>query len=377
MKTQFLFKMFLMVFVLSAFVSCDKDKDKVKDLTADEAKIELRNATQQITGNMNQMMATPAMQSLNFLSVLMGEEGYKTNFKQIWQQPGKIHLAKVKQIFLPEGTKSIGGIEGFGVYDYSFEMDDFVLVQAAENSLTLNYPADESAYSSQQNNAQMNVLNIQTTTVVYTETYWDYYLEEWVTETYEEEVPTRMDVTQKVDGVTLMSASYTASLNETGAPTSFTISMDMLPYSFTASMTGSGNNYRTILSFKENSATLMGYDLTVDYTTGMESIKKLSGNYIADPLKVDGFINYDAIDAHMTEAEESGNYDLTFLNSQMELALIHIGQNAKLGDLQFKDYIDPEYNETYVNIAIVYADGTYEWLENILEVEMKYRIHRK
>lgn len=377
MKSQIISKMFLMVFVVLALVSCDKDKDEVKDLTADEAKVELRNATQQISNNMEQMMTTPAMQSLNFLSVLMGEEGYKTSFKQMLQQPGKLHLAKVKQVFLPAGTKSVGEIEGFGYYEYDYDMDDFVLVEAAEDMLKLAYPADETAYNGQQNNAELTVSNIETVTIVYTETYWDDFYEQWVTETYEEEFPVKLDATQKVDGTTLMSASYVSTLDETGAPTSFNITMNMLPYSFTASLTGTGNNYKTVLSFKENNATLMGYDLTLEYTSDMESVNKLSGNYIIDPLKLEGYMNYDAIDTHMINAEETGNYDLNYLNGQMELELIHMGQNAKLGDVKFVMYTDPEYGESFPSLAVVYADGTYEWLESILEVEMKYSRLRK
>jgi hypothetical protein len=377
MKLQIISKMLLMVFILFALASCDKDKDKVEDLSADEAKVELRNATQQISNNMEQMMTTSTMQSLNFLSLLIDEDLYEKSFKQMLQQPGKIHLGKVKQVFLPAGAKSVGEIEGFGYYEYDYNMDDFVLVESAEDMLKLVYPTDETAYNSQENNAELLVANIRTVTVIFTETYWDDYYEQWITDTYEEEFPVSLDATQKVDGTTLMTASYVSTLDETGAPTSFNMTMNMLPYSFTTSLTGTGIAYKTVLSFKENNTTLMSHDLSLEYTTNMESVNKVSGNYMVDPLKLEGYMNYDAIDTHMINAEETGNYDLNYLNGQMDLVLIHTGQNAKLGNVQFVMFTDLEYGESYPLLAVVYADGTSEWLENILDIEMKYSRLRK
>jgi hypothetical protein len=79
----------------------------------------------------------------------------------------------------------------------------------------------------------------------------------------------------------------------------------------------------------------------------------------------------------MINAEETGNYDLNYLNGQMDLVLIHTGQNAKLGNVQFVMFTDLEYGESYPLLAVVYADGTSEWLENILDIEMKYSRLRK
>jgi len=54
------------------------------------------------------------------------------------------------------------------------------------------------------------------------------------------------------------------------------------------------------------------------------------------------------------------------MNNQMSMALFHTVLNAKIGDLAFKLYTDPDYGDTYPSIAVVYADGTFEWLENIM-----------
>jgi hypothetical protein len=375
-KTNFLSIFIFFAFALT-FTACNKDDKKETELKAEDAKIELRNASQKITNDMTLMMETPPMKSLNFLSTLMEMEGLKQSLGNLLIQPGKHHLAEFKDLYRNDaaGNKSNLAIGDFGTYQFNYSIDDFELVEASENMLKLLYPADEIAYGNQQNNAELLISNIQTITIEYTETYFDEWSGTWVTETYEETLPTNANLNQKIDGTTQMSGSYSASFTEAGRPTSMNAQLSMAPYDFQMSLTGSGTKYNSGLSFKNNNITLMGYDAEITYASNMEDVEKISGNYLADPLKIEGFANVSAIDNHISQGEESGNFDLDFLNSQLDLELIQTGLNAVIGQIEFRMFTDPYDNTIYPVLAVIYSDGTYEWIDSILELDT-YKLKR-
>ncbi|MDP2236129.1 MAG: hypothetical protein Q8J88_06830 [Bacteroidales bacterium] len=377
MKKTKLLKVLFFLALMVTFVACNKDKKKESELSAADAKVELRNATQKITNDMSLVMETPAMKSLNFLSSMMEMGDMKKIVGDLMILPGRRHLAEFKDLFRKDvsGNKKNLAIDDFGTYQFNFNIDDFELIQASENMLKLIYPADETAYANQQNNAELTISNIQMITIEYTETYWDEWAGVWVTETYEETIPTNANLEHKISGTTQMSGSYTASYTAAGRPTTMNAQLTMAPYQFQMSLTGSGTKYNSGLSFKNNNITMMGYDAEITYASNMEDVEKVSGNCIVDPLKVQGFANAAAIDNHMMQGEENGNFDLGFLNSQIDLELIQVGLNAIIGNLEFKMFTDPYDNSKYPVLAIVYSDGSFEWLDSILELDT-YKLRR-
>ncbi|MBS4059891.1 MAG: hypothetical protein KG029_05795 [Bacteroidetes bacterium] len=375
-KTKLLSTLIFFAFVLT-FTACNKDDKKETELKAEDAKIELRNATQKITNDMSLVMETPSMKSLNFLSGMMDIGDMKKIVGDLMIQPGRRHLAEFKDLFRKDvsGNNKSLAIDDFGTYQFNFNIDDFELIQTSENMFKLIYPADELAYSNQQNNAELSISNIQMITIEYTETYWDDWTNTWVTETYEETIPTNANLEHKISGTTQMSGSYSASYTDAGRPTTMNAQMTMAPYQFQMSLTGSGTKYNSALSFKLNNITLMGYDAEITYASNMEDVEKVSGNYLVDPLKIQGFANAAAVDNHMIQGEESGNFDLGFLNSQIDLELIQVGLNAIIGKIEFKMFTDPYDNSKYPVLAIVYSDGSFEWLDSILELDT-YKLRR-
>jgi len=370
MKKTKLLKVLFFLALMVTFVACNKDKKKESELSAADAKVELRNATQKITNDMSLVMETPAMKSLNFLSSMMEMGDMKKIVGDLMILPGRRHLAEFKDLFRKDvsGNKKNLAIDGFGTYQFNFNIDDFELIQTSENMLKLIYPADELAYSNQQNNAELTISNIQMITIEYTETYWDDWTNTWVTETYEETIPTNANLDHKISGTTQMSGSYSASFTDAGRPTAMNAQLTMAPYQFQMSLTGNGTKYNSGLSFKNNNITMMGYDAEITYASNMEDVEKVSGNCILDPLKVQGFANAAAIDNHMIQGEENGNFDLGFLNSQIDLELIQVGLNAIIGKIEFKMFTDPYDNSKYPVLAVVYSDGSFEWLDSILEL---------
>lgn len=349
---------------------CKKDKDdKPKEITATEAKTELRNASQTISADMTEMMDTPAMVSLDFLATLMDNGDWKSSVKNLAFNSGKLHLSKVKSAFrknaADRGENEVGD---YGVYRFNFVIDDFELVQSSTTKLEIIFPADEAAYYSQQNNAELLVDNLTYKTITYTDTYWDDWNQMWVTETYEEVIPLTANASLEIDGSILLTMTYAATYDDSGFPTSMSAGMIMAPYELTTSFSGSGTNYNTLLTFKQGGNVLIAYDVALVYTSDMEGIQKFSGSYTVSPLKIQGWINVSAIEDHMETVENNqGSYNLTYLNSQLDMELVHVALNAKIGDIEFRMFTDTEWNETYPVLAVIYSDGTYEWLDTIVD----------
>lgn len=349
---------------------CKKDKDdKPKEITATEAKTELRNASQTISADMTEMMDTPAMVSLDFLATLMDNGDWKSSVKNLAFNSGKLHLSKVKSAFrknaADRGENEVGD---YGVYRFNFVIDDFELVQSSTTKLEIIFPADEAAYYSQQNNAELLVDNLTYKTITYTDTYWDDWNQTWVTETYEEVIPLTANASLEIDGSILLTMTYAATYDDSGFPTSMSAGMIMAPYELTTSFSGSGTNYNTLLTFKQGGNVLIAYDVALVYTSDMEGIQKFSGSYTVSPLKIQGWINVSAIEEHMETVENNqGSYNLTYLNSQLDMELVHVALNAKIGDIEFRMFTDTEWNETYPVLAVIYSDGTYEWLDTIVD----------
>lgn len=368
MKTKkILLRIFALYFVFS-FISCQDDKEEPKEIAPETAKVELRNASQEINVEMDKMMNTVSMQSLSFLSELM-DAGWEKKVHIILFQSGKLHLAKIKDNFRKDatGNRNVSEVGEYGIYDYNFDMDDFVLTSESSTQLQLNYPANEQAYSMMQNNAVFVLDNLEYTTITYTETWYDEWDEQWVTETYVEEVPTNANMSLTVDGNATMSGNYQSELSDNGTPTAISASVTSAPYQYQMGLSGSGSNYNSSLSFKEGNTELMGYSIDVTYSADLIDVEKLSGYYNVSPLKVQGSMNVANIETR-TEliGYEATAADIDYLNTQHTLELYHSGLDAKLGDIKFMFYVEEEYNEAYAELAVVYSDGSFDWLYEVI-----------
>jgi len=375
MKTKkVLTRLFVILFVFS-FVSCKDNKEEIKEIAPETAKVELRNATQEINLEMSKVMGTPSMQTISYLSGLMDEDWGRKMQKTLFQS-GKLHLAKIKDNFRLDasGNRNATEVGDFGIYTYNFDFDGFELTSTSTTQLQLNFPAGEQAHSLQQNNAVFMLGNLEYTSITYTETWWDEWNETWVTDTYEEEVPTNADLSLKVDGISIMSGSYHSELSSDGTPTSVNASVTSAPYQFQMSLNGSGTNYSSSLSFKEGSTELMGYNLDINYSSNLEDVDKLSGNYTVSPLKAQGTMNMANIETRMELiGDEATNGDIDYLNTQLAVVLHHTVLNADLGDIMFKLFVDQDYDESYPELAIVYSDGSFDWLYAIMGENGSYK----
>jgi hypothetical protein len=92
---------FLAIFFVVALNSCEDDKDDVKEMKPETARVEFRNATQEINVDLDKMMNTVSMQSMSYLSDLLDAD-WEKKLKVSLFQSGKVHLAKVRDNFRPD-----------------------------------------------------------------------------------------------------------------------------------------------------------------------------------------------------------------------------------------------------------------------------------
>lgn len=350
MKKQIsLLTVFALLFSFT-FITCKKDDDAPKGkYTADEAKVELSSASQEVQTSMGEMMANPSMESLMFLMELLemdfDDDDWKSSLKSAVANDQRPGLIAAKHYFV-ESLKDdeIDPIEG-GVYTFNFVTDEFDLTDPNVDYLMFLYPANQTAYMNQQNNAELKIEDLEIIEIEITD--------EWGT--YTEEMLTSLKVTHKIDNQVVMSCTYSASFNVEALPTSITFNMTMAPYSFTMTYSGSGVNYTSTLSFKQGNDVLMSYDLAFVYNSDMDDINFVEGYYQVTPIKFQGEIDVAAM-------ENCDEYDVDCANGNLDVQVIQSETNKLIGDLEFRLYTDPTYGDQWVEPVIVYADGSWEWL---------------
>ncbi|MCF8362300.1 MAG: hypothetical protein K9G70_06710 [Prolixibacteraceae bacterium] len=359
------------VMSLLLMVSCDFITDNLsgnKTLPAEDAKVEIRSANQKIIENKDEMLNNPGMGSLIYLMELMTGE----QLKSVYKEKPIFNRAFTYSMFLNyfrgenalKSSPLVNDDGYYGIMEYNFYSGSFELTEEHSSMLQFNYPADDVAFANQINNAQITITNLQFTEIVSYEEYWDDYTESYIAEETTEEVPIRAEILLKIDGVKQLSADYTASYTNDGLPLSMSAGMNADDYVFSMNYSGSNTSYSTKMSHKNGKDELMGYDLKLTYTSGMEEIQKIEGYYLMAPLKFDGWINvYNIENSEMDD--DVSDEDLAYVNSQIDIDVIHVDEKAKIGKLQYELYYDSYWEEYIPMLAIVYDDGTSEWLEDV------------
>lgn len=370
MKKILFISLYTVIFV-SIVTSCNLFQNNgvpKKTMDAEDAKVELRAANQEITAKFDQMVATPAMGSLNHLATMSGAEmkSAKTSQKVLsifdFTYSNALNYFRGEKSVLKSGLFNDDEDESgmYGYFEYNFNTQDFDFVKESNSVFQLKYPADETAEYNKENNAVLTISNLKFTTI-------KSYEEKYEMVETEEEIPTSANVEITIDGKKELEASYKATYNSEGLPLSVEASKEADGYKLTYSFSGSGTKYHSKVMYKYNSEELMSHDLDITYTSDMEYIQKLEGDYTVAPIKLDGWINIEAIEDYMEENED--NADLTYLNSQLDIVAIHTAEKAVMGNVEFKMYNDFEWGDSYPELAIVYADGTYDWFYDVVGYE--------
>jgi len=376
-KKLFWFLM-LIASLATFFVACDllglEEEDPPDDpqgTTTEQAKVEIRAASQKLNAGMDEFQTNKAFVTVSYLYELLFGDSRDLAISQLMEKSkDEISLSKFLDIYRsPETARATyaGNRPEYGFYKYDFVNDTIELVKPSQDTIQAIFPADEQAYNNQLLNAVLTGYNLQLKDIEYTETVWDDDLQEWVEETYNETIPINADISLVVDGETIMTANYNSTLTAEGRPTAVNASVSSY-YGGHMSFTGAGLEYNTTMEFsKSGGSNLASWNMDLTYTANMESIKEMNGNYTMYPLSFDGYVNYQAIDQHTKEAEAAEiQPDYDFMNSQLNMEVTHMDLNAVLGKLIFKEYIDPETNEPETQYAILYEDGSWEWMNDVM-----------
>ena len=336
--------MFFAFYLLVMVSSCKKESSD-NTVTPEQAKVEMRAAAQQLTTEMNAMMSTPAMVTLQFLSTLTSNGALKATLEATKVNPAKLTLHEFYAM-LRNGQRLKSTQADFlgspGIYQFNFQTTVFDFIEPNPTLIKLIFPANELAYTNQLLNAELVANNLQFSP---------------------DSMPTNADLTMKIDLAVVMTGTYITTFSG-GVPTSASISLIMAPYQIQLDFSGSGVNYASTLSMKLNSQEIMGYTMAMKYASDMKSVEQISGSVRMPPIRFDGWVNAQAMIVAMSDSTK--RLDVAYLNSQMGVVVVQTSDDAQLGTLAFKLYTDPETGIKSPQVAVVYSDGSWEWLADIL-----------
>lgn len=345
-------------------------------LTTDEAKVEMRSANQDLTAQKEDISESRGFSALLYLMELMEvEDDYEMKSAELNTSLFKKGLSytNVFNFFREKNSlKSVQVLEDegmYGVYEYNFSTSEFDLIEKSTTKLQYIYPCDDAALHSKNNNTDLLINNLKFTEVTSYEDVYDYSTDSYVKEETTESLPIEAKVTLKVDGKVELTANFNASYSDGGMPVSMECDMESGDYSMTAVQKEKTSGSNAKIKFLNDGKTLIDCDVDITYNSDKSAVKKYDGYAIVTPLKFEGSVNVEAIETYTDEYQESGSEpDLDYLNKQVDVEVFQYEDNAKIGYLAYYMFYDAEEGEEVPALAIVYEDGTYEWLDEVITI---------
>lgn len=352
-----------------------KPNAEVKTLTTDEAKVEIRSANQELISMKESMTESPGISSLMYLSDLMGlnedVDMKSAHFNQrMFKQ--RITYSSVYNLFRKQYALKSAPIDDeddmmLGVLEYNFETQSFDLIEDSEDMLQIYYPADDMAMAGQSNNAILTISDYQYTEVRSTEEEYDYMSGEYVEVETTETVPVKAKISLSIDNAEKVSGDYQASYNADGLPLSLSSNLESPEYVIKLDYKSKGSGYEASGSMKENGEIVMEFEDLVVYNSDKTSASTIEGYLQSGPLKFNGTINAENIDTYTQSTDESGaEPDLDYMNQQIAVDVLLVDGSSKIGHLAYFMKYDSSYDSSSPELAIVYEDGTYDWLTDVL-----------
>lgn len=341
---------FLFGILCLSFAGCDDDPTP---LSPDEARTEMELAYSDLMMNMDLMMQSPAMEAM---MMLMDISGFEVDFdiKSGAQQVIHPSLNLRDRMFVMGNTvysitnSSLKDEEvPTGVFHYNFDTGEFDLIDDSVDYIEIHFPATDEAYASQQLNAITRITELV--------------MDEVVIDDETEIVPSKVVMWMKVDGVEVMNVDFQMSVDNEGFPDSVALVLNMENYNLVVSFSGSSLNYNTNIVFKESNNTLLDVDLDIMLMEGREEIENLSGYIHLVPIRLDG---------SMEVASFELCEDIDCMNNNIDVEVIQTEDNEFIGHLEFRMQYDPEYDEEYPALVVVYSDGSFDFLEELFDIDL-------
>lgn len=346
--------------VLFLFVSCEDD-DKTEMLPPEEAKKEIRNASQSLADQINQMMSAPAMQVFDYFFFLIDEDPF--DFKNpvessIFYSPNKMFFGNEELKFgsyaLNFNTKMFDPAEDKGVFEFDYDEQNFVLIDGDVDYLEIRFPASEDDFLNQNNNAVLRIDDIEIAVVD------------------QEEIPLRLLMSLTVDEEELFMVDHNLEFDNNNEPVNGSLYLVMHPYTYEVEFTRTGTTNDAVItstaSIKLNGSIIMSYSLNAEGDMDKDAPDLIEGNILADLLKFEGVVYLLAIEEHFDKVEaEEVELDINYLNEKLDVEVIHTELDKTIGHLEFyhAGFVGDELVED-IDIIIVYKDGSWELLEDAM-----------
>lgn len=344
MKKLFPLSLLALIFITSCGPD-DSDQTPIVDLTSEEASAKIVATGQLAADDVVSMVESDGVNALLSFAELFAD------FDQFSARTDKKNWVKAKFdiisnyfVYGPasridEGEFSFDDIKG--VYNWNFETEEF---DRADDSgfFIVNFPSEGSTT----NDGELKITDLQFVTITQTDEFGS----------YEEEYPTVIDGTLKVDGETYISLSASANWSSDGFPEKASVDLLVSPFNFLLEFDDTNSQSSSVsASLSKDGVTLMGVDVNVAF----ESLDK------EEPTDIEGFVQYsniklsgsiDIVGYDENAYDENGEFIEGFDGNEY-IKLEVLIDDIKVGDISVEDDI----------LYIVYLDGTKEILEEILE----------
>jgi len=348
---------FFVILVAAVFSMTCSRKDKGDFLAPDEAKIEIRTASREITAKLDELMETPAMQVLDYLrGLLSGGPKGSSVIKPLSRHDviDTRSLAKLLQHAKAVSNQKGGNGKYQGLYRYNFNSSSFDLIYDSVTYLEYLFPADEHARESHMINAALTITNLNFNTFTFNNN----------GDSLPEDFFTMADITLVLNSQAVLSCKYRAAFNEHAMPSSIELTIENNPYQLRMSLSGSGQNYSSTMLLKNDNTHLMNYNFSIRYNNDKDKLSRLTGTLQITPVRLEGNMNL----ANMEPCDDS---DIACLNESMDITVVHSGRKKKIGRLEYRAHPEPAHNENPREIHIIYEDGSSEPLADIFNPDLE------
>jgi hypothetical protein len=364
------------ILVFSTIVACDMlGLDKIiapKEITADEAKVEIRAANQEMMTTKSAMLNASGFSTLHyFYELTTGESLKSAQIKPRSFINRHTTLTNVLNVFRKNNKFKSAKLEddsNYGIFKYNFDMGEFELAEESNSVVEFHFPANETAKMNRQLNAVISITNLEFGEVTSEEEVYDWETNSYYMEKTTEEIPVKADVALTENGTKTFTGDYTAQYTSEGFPTLMNMYAEAGEYSIEMKFSGTNIDYTTSFSEKIGSEEVMGYSFNVKYTSDMNDVETISGHYTMAPLKFEGDVQVANIQNEMDLGESSETIDLALVNSYMNVDVLQSDKNVKIGKVEFKKIDNPDEHVTDIQLVIVYSDGSYELAQDVLTI---------
>lgn len=338
-------KLFVLLTLTLVFLTgCQNDDSGPADLTSKEASEKIVSTGEEAAADIVSMVDSEGVTALTAFAELFSDFDQFTGraADKSWVK-SKLEIISNYFVYGPAGRVSNDEFvfdDIKGVHEWNFDLEEFEKTDDSEFFI-VKFPSEESTT----NNAELKIVDLQFVTITMTD--------EWGT--YDEQYPTVIEGTLKVDGETFVSLEASAEWSSEGFPEKAEVDLLVSPFTFLLDFDDTNNLTSTAsASIAKDSKTLVGVSVLLTFETAEKE----------EPTDIEGFVQYSSVklagsidiagyeENESTNGEPNPDFDANdYVDLEVQI------DNVKVGDIIFID--DVAYIE--------YNDGTKEILEEILE----------